>query len=222
MRAKSDQSGSDDNEYKKGHRAVYESDDDSDDQTAPKRKDNQMTKGRQIVFDFINECKPKEFLSVKSFTQKKVDVIVAARPFTTWYDLIVRIKTMKGLTPDLLNLVQEYLNRRNNIARIMRKCTKIVSQLEKAVDLGGGIVKQPRNLNADFKLADYQMIGLNWLAVMHKEGMNGILADEMGLGKTIQVIALLAWLKETGEANGTHLIVVPSSTLENWAQEFER
>lgn len=213
---------SDDNEYQKGHRAVYESDDNSDDDAKPKRKDNQMTKGRQIVFDFVNDCKPKEFLSIKTFTQKKVDLVVAERPFKSWYDLVVRIKTIKGLTPDILNSVQEYLNRRNNISKIMKKCTKIVSQLETAVDLGGGIVKQPTILNPAFKLADYQMIGLNWLTVMDKEEMNGILADEMGLGKTIQVIALLAWLKETGRAKGAHLIVVPSSTLENWALEFER
>ena len=32
-----------------------------------------------------------------------------------------------------------------------------------------------------------QLIGLNWLVMMHKQSLNGILADEMGLGKTIQV-----------------------------------
>ncbi len=42
----------------------------------------------------------------------------------------------------------------------------------------------------------YQMIGLNWLVLMHKQSLNGILADEMGLGKTIQTIAFLAHLKE--------------------------
>lgn len=42
----------------------------------------------------------------------------------------------------------------------------------------------------------------------------------MGLGKTIQVIAFLAYLKETNLARGTHLIVVPSSTLDNWDAEL--
>ena len=55
---------------------------------------------------------------------------------------------------------------------------------------------------------------------MHKQSLNGILADEMGLGKTIQTIAFLAHLKEMGE-EGPHLIVVPSSTLENWRKELE-
>ena len=55
-------------------------------------------------------------------------------------------------------------------------------------------------------LADYQLIGVNWIALLHgltcdvdgKKGgtnVNGILADSMGLGKTIQTIAFLAWLR---------------------------
>lgn len=57
------------------------------------------------------------------------------------------------------------------------------------------------------------MIGLNWLAVLHHQDVNGILADEMGLGKTVQVISFLAYLKESNLARTTHLVVVPSSTL---------
>lgn len=44
----------------------------------------------------------------------------------------------------------------------------------------------------------------------------------MGLGKTIQVIAFLAHLKETKQAKHPHLIVVPSSTLDNWDNEIAR
>merc|ERR1711997_119981 len=55
---------------------------------------------------------------------------------------------------------------------------------------------------------------------MHKQNLNGILADEMGLGKTIQAIAFLAHLKEMGD-EGPHLVVVPSSTLDNWQNEFK-
>ena len=66
------------------------------------------------------------------------------------------------------------------------------------------------------------MIGLNWLVLMHKQSLNGILADEMGLGKTIQTIAFLAHLKESGAGEeGKHLIVVPSSTMDNWRKELD-
>lgn len=40
--------------------------------------------------------------------------------------------------------------------------------------------------------------------------------------QTIQVIAFLAYLKETNQTHGTHLIVVPSSTLDNWDNELAR
>lgn len=44
----------------------------------------------------------------------------------------------------------------------------------------------------------------------------------MGLGKTIQVIAFLAYLKEAQLAKRPHLIVVPSSTLDNWDSELAK
>lgn len=40
--------------------------------------------------------------------------------------------------------------------------------------------------------------------------------------QTIQVIAFLAYLKETKQARGAHLIVVPSSTLDNWDNELAK
>lgn len=83
----------------------------------------------------------------------------------------------------MLNACQEYLNQRNNMSRIMKKCKKLVNKLEEAVARGDKVVKQPDLLNHDFKLADYQLVGLNWMAIIHSQNMNGILADEMGLGK---------------------------------------
>lgn len=67
------------------------------------------------------------------------------------------------------------------------------------------------------KLSNYQLLGLNWLAVMRSRNLNSILADEMGLGKTIQVIAFLAYLKENDLVlpGYPHLVIVPSSTLGN-------
>ena len=46
------------------------------------------------------------------------------------------------------------------------------------------------------KLKAYQLKGMNWLANLYDQGINGILADEMGLGKTVQSIAFLAHLAE--------------------------
>ncbi|XP_069805896.1 chromatin-remodeling ATPase INO80 [Dendropsophus ebraccatus] len=72
------------------------------------------------------------------------------------------------------------------------------------------------------KLKGYQLKGMNWLANLYEQGINGILADEMGLGKTVQSIALLAHLAERENIWGPFLIISPASTLNNWHQEFSR
>ncbi|KAI0663601.1 SNF2 family N-terminal domain-containing protein [Cubamyces menziesii] len=80
---------------------------------------------------------------------------------------------------------------------------------------------QPSLLKPGVTLKEYQMIGVNWLSLLYQRGLSCILADEMGLGKTVQVISFFAHLKERGRG-GPHLIVVPSSTLENWCREFQK
>ena len=76
------------------------------------------------------------------------------------------------------------------------------------------ITGQPTSLAENVSLKDYQLIGVNWLHLLYKEGLSCILADEMGLGKTCQVIAFLGGLLErTGGQRGKHLVVVPSSTI---------
>ena len=71
-------------------------------------------------------------------------------------------------------------------------------------------------------LRPYQIQGLNWLISLHENNLSGILADEMGLGKTLQTIAFLGYLRYVQNINGPHIIVVPKSTLDNWAREFSR
>lgn len=72
------------------------------------------------------------------------------------------------------------------------------------------------------KLREYQHDGLDWLAGLYTNRINGILADEMGLGKTIQTIALLAHLAVEHEVWGPHLVVVPTSVILNWEMEFKK
>ena len=80
---------------------------------------------------------------------------------------------------------------------------------------------QPKCLNASFgNMRPYQIAGLNWLANLYQNGINGILADEMGLGKTLQSISLLAWLKDVKGYSGPYLVLAPKSTLSNWTREF--
>lgn len=81
--------------------------------------------------------------------------------------------------------------------------------------------QKPRLLSPQVTLKDYQQAGINWLNLLYQNNMSCILADEMGLGKTCQVISFIAYLKQQKHP-GPHLIVVPSSTLENWLREFKK
>ena len=60
-------------------------------------------------------------------------------------------------------------------------------------------------------LKPYQVEGLRWLATLFENGLSGILADEMGLGKTIQVIALVAHVREKN-VKGPICIAAPLAT----------
>ncbi|GAB6031698.1 hypothetical protein CHUAL_009450 [Chamberlinius hualienensis] len=71
-------------------------------------------------------------------------------------------------------------------------------------------------------LKSYQLKGMNWLANLYDQGINGILADEMGLGKTVESIAFLAHIAESQNTWGPFLVIAPASTLHNWQQEFSR
>ncbi|KAF2088218.1 hypothetical protein K490DRAFT_40183 [Saccharata proteae CBS 121410] len=79
---------------------------------------------------------------------------------------------------------------------------------------------KPSNMAEDLVLKDYQVVGLNWLNLLFSKELSCILADDMGLGKTCQVIAFISHLAQIGQ-KGTHIIVVPGSTLENWLREFK-
>lgn len=82
-------------------------------------------------------------------------------------------------------------------------------------------ISPPSIMCDDLKMKDYQIVGINWLSLLFERELSCILADDMGLGKTCQVIAFLAHLYEKG-IKGPHLVVVPSSTIENWLREFQK
>lgn len=86
--------------------------------------------------------------------------------------------------------------------------------------IGDMSVSQPAMLKCTLK--GYQLKGLNWLANLYEQGINGILADEMGLGKTVQSISVLAYLAEAHDIWGPYLVVTPASTLHNWQQEISK
>jgi len=79
----------------------------------------------------------------------------------------------------------------------------------------------PANLQAT--LRPYQERGYQWLFKNLQLGMGCIIADDMGLGKTLQVISLLAKLKEDGHLQKQKaLVVVPTTLLTNWQKEIAK
>ncbi|XP_063972294.1 SWI/SNF-related matrix-associated actin-dependent regulator of chromatin subfamily A containing DEAD/H box 1 homolog isoform X2 [Diachasmimorpha longicaudata] len=199
---------------------VFDSDEDSDAEIS-----NDLTGDKKAVLGFMQTARSAELLLMHQCSQKKVQAIIDARPFDNWRDLVQKFQTNKYLDTELLNSAQNLLATRNVVEALMKKCFRLSANMEKAVSAGSHMIStQPSTLSPDLTLAPYQMVGLNWLAVMHSQNVNGILADEMGLGKTVQIIAFLTYLKETSPSpsDGPHLIVVPSSTMENWSNELSR
>ena len=73
-------------------------------------------------------------------------------------------------------------------------------------------------------LKGYQLVGVNFMMLLHSRDMGAILADDMGLGKTAQAISFIACItaraKAAGEPVRPHLVIAPTSVLENWAREL--
>ncbi|KAH7948170.1 SWI/SNF-related matrix-associated actin-dependent regulator of chromatin subfamily A containing DEAD/H box 1B [Rhipicephalus sanguineus] len=207
---------------------IYGSADDSEDSGAEADDTPARAETKRAITEFFDNASFNELLAIPSCSRKKAEAIVENRPYETWKNLVFKFETCKNLTPTLLNSSKNLLHTRGVVNRLMARCQSISDQMQEIVsrlvsgeskDSDEYIKTQPSLLNQSLRLSPYQLIGLNWLAVMHKQEVNGILADEMGLGKTIQAISFLAYLQEQGEAS-PHLVVVPSSTLENWMREF--
>jgi len=218
--AEEDNSEDDDDEFS-GKALVYDSDEEEE---GPSNEN--LTVEKKKVLKFFNEGTDRELSGIHGCNKKKALEILKLRPFETWVDLVEGLQQNRSLNTEMLNSATELLRMKSTVTKLMNKCQKITEKMEGMVERLNAsgtdaleLQEQPKMINPDLKLTQYQMIGLNWLVLMHKQSLNGILADEMGLGKTIQTIGFLAHLKESGD-EGPHLIIVPSSTLENWRKEF--
>lgn len=85
--------------------------------------------------------------------------------------------------------------------------------------------RRPRSLKSDVELKDHQIEGLAWLQHLFDQGPSvcrgALLADDMGLGKTLQLLCLIASLRERDPSLPPALIVAPLSLLENWKGEVK-
>ncbi|XP_071339280.1 SWI/SNF-related matrix-associated actin-dependent regulator of chromatin subfamily A containing DEAD/H box 1A [Trachinotus anak] len=183
-----------------------------------------MTELKKEILAFFQGASIDELSLIAGCSVKKAQKIVELRPFDSWKSLGEVFHKDNGLSEDLLVGCKLVLKERKVVLGLMSKCetisSKMVKQVTQVMKNGTGSMKQPSVLNSQFQLKPYQLIGLKWLLLLNEHKLSGILADEMGLGKTIQAIAFLAQLYQNGE-EGPHLIVVPSSTLDNWVRELK-
>ncbi|XP_037083118.1 SWI/SNF-related matrix-associated actin-dependent regulator of chromatin subfamily A containing DEAD/H box 1 homolog [Pollicipes pollicipes] len=210
---------------------VYMSDSDDDEDEAAgggrRRPDGlRLAADRRLVVQYLDSATTDELACINGCSRKKAELIVQQRPFADWSAALARFMGLKGLNPQMLNATLRVLRMRQMLDRLLQRCGDIALKLKARVaELVQGradqdkITEQPSNLNSEMRLSPYQLIGLSWLIIMFKEGLNAVLADEMGLGKTIQAISFLAYLQQQNAA-WKYLVVVPSSTLDNWVREL--
>lgn len=137
-------------EYNKHN--VFDSDESENEGYTP-----EMTIQRKEVYDFFNNANIGELTSVKSCSMKKAEIIIENRPYRNWEELVGKFQD-KPLQTDLLNNCQEYLDKRNSLKKLMKKCKAIVLKLERAVSDGAGITEQPFTLDEGLQLSNYQMV----------------------------------------------------------------
>lgn len=193
-------------------------------------------KMKDKILDFFQVSSEEELSTISKCSTKKAALVVSMRPFKSWKELLSKLDSTKFLNRGIVFSCIDLLHERDTLCNLMEECSQISKKLEAEFEklqdgtsqspskFNSNVVvhKQPQNITDSFVLKPYQMIGLNWLALLHRNNVNGILADEMGLGKTIQTISFLAYLQSEGISEGPHLVIVPSSTIDNWVREFNK
>jgi len=222
-----DEDGQSDDNYESDENILSSSSDDEeiDEEGSGEVKVKKAGKEKKLLLKeslvkLCNEGKESELMSIASINRKVYDELILLREFKDWHDLFTKFERSKNITTDVIERLSDYLKTKNVISNIMDQCQELSNKIKESVK-NLKEHREPKCLNKKLKLKPYQLVGLNYLVLMFKQKMNCILADEMGLGKTIQVIALLAYLREECSIYGPHLIVVPSSILNNWEREFE-
>ncbi|KAI8878587.1 hypothetical protein K501DRAFT_228178 [Backusella circina FSU 941] len=196
------------------------------------------------VVRFFNAATSQEIQEVTGCRPDAAEKLInQLRPFRNMQDLEGRLKSEKGVSVTFISSYKSVQMGYSATDRIIEKVEHIGKDLGNILEvwkgemsaassrqgspdsdedaMDGYLTTQPTFVNPEMTLKDYQIMGVNWMLLLYRKNISGILADEMGLGKTAQVISFLARLYEMGD-EGLHLIVVPSSTIENWVREFGR
>ncbi|AZV57099.1 SNF2 helicase associated domain-containing protein [Clostridium sp. AWRP] len=153
------------------------------------------------------KLKSGEYLDLEELELKKFLKLLDAVSYNNIEDNNIKIDANKAI------FIDGYLED-NNITYIKGK--KEINKIRnKFRNLDKLKFEVPKELHAS--LREYQKVGYKWLKNLDYFGFGGILGDEMGLGKTLQTITFI--LSSQGSKS---LIIVPTSLVYNWIDEFEK
>ncbi|KAI0160263.1 SNF2 family N-terminal domain-containing protein [Xylariaceae sp. FL1272] len=214
---------------------------------SPTRK---PTPNEQQVLQYLNTCTPESLSQITGFSAADSRLITSSRPFSSIAEVEIvskkntaKAKARRTQVGSLfVEKLTSWFEAFTAASEVIEECEGRGQQLQKAMarwsmdkngrqqtgtELQLPITVKP-NLMADgVALKSYQLLGLNWMNLLHSKGFSGILADDMGLGKTCQVISMVAHLVGSYDDNSENdrpwpvLIVVPPSVCENWMAELE-
>lgn len=111
---------------------------------------NELTGDKKKVFEFFQTATINELQLMTSCSKKKAEIIIESRPFSGWVNLVQTLQDNKNLSTDLLNYAQQVIATRNNIKHLMKKCTSLAQQMERAVAAGAGVKEQPPSLSSTY------------------------------------------------------------------------
>ncbi|KAI1131735.1 SNF2 family N-terminal domain-containing protein [Nemania abortiva] len=202
------------------------------------------------VLKYLNSCTAESLAQITGFSAADSKLIVSCRPFDTVFDAeIVSKKESKSKAKAkrvqigslFVEKLTSWFAAFHAASEVIKLCEDRGKRLQAAManwpmDKNGKaqegtvlpVSEKPHLMAEDITLKSYQLLGLNWMNLLHSERYSGILADDMGLGKTCQVISIIAHLvgsydEESGDPRPWPcLVVVPPSVCENWMAEFER
>ncbi len=121
-----------------------------------------------------------------------------------------------GVIPKYRALYIDSLKSNYNIIKTDNLFNEFINNFNEYKNTNLKLTKKEKDI-----LRDYQEIGVKWLYNIYKCGFGCILADEMGLGKSIQIIYFIKKLIEE-DSESKFLIVVPTSLVYNWENEFKK
>ncbi|KAJ8026671.1 hypothetical protein HOLleu_31576 [Holothuria leucospilota] len=176
------------------------------------------------VLSFFNDASAEELEAINGCSKLKSQRIIRLRPFEDFADIVEKMERTPSLGIQLVENCEDIFSERQLLLEVLNECSATSQTIQATLAKEDQFLTNDKKiafLDPSLSLKPYQIIGVNWMKLLHRHKVNGILADEMGLGKTIQVIAFLASLLEDG-VEGPHLVVAPSSTLENWVREFNK